>query len=226
MSKNNAPPAQTRGAETAPKFPYTTKPGSLRRFLKEVPNRPKPNKIDDDLLRGYGFSGGNDYTIVRVLKAVNLINAQNEPTPVYAEFMHIDTGARALGPEIRRVYAPLFQASHKPWEESNVKLKNLFRIHSGGSDSAVDLQIQTFKALCEYAVFEPVPAGGSGGGSSPQGTAGQRDESSGSSGTSKGQPVVNINLHIHLPENKSRRDYEDIIEDIGKYIFGRTTDRS
>jgi hypothetical protein len=35
------------------------------------------------------------------------------------------------------------------------------------------------------------------------------------------QPIVNINLHIHLPENKSRRDYETIIEDIGRYIFGR-----
>lgn len=33
--------------------------------------------------------------------------------------------------------------------------------------------------------------------------------------SSLGGPIVNINLHIHLPENKSRRDYEDIIEDTG-----------
>jgi len=34
-------------------------------------------------------------------------------------------------------------------------------------------------------------------------------------------PAIHIDLHIHLPENKSRRDYEYIFEDIARYIFGR-----
>jgi hypothetical protein len=37
--------------------------------------------------------------------------------------------------------------------------------------------------------------------------------------------VVHIDLHIHLPENKSRRDYEAIIEDIGRYIYGKNLTR-
>lgn len=40
-------------------------------------------------------------------------------------------------------------------------------------------------------------------------------------GAATGAAVVHINLHIHLPENKTRRDYEAVIEDIGRYIFGR-----
>ena len=31
--------------------------------------------------------------------------------------------------------------------------------------------------------------------------------------------AVNINLHIHLPEGKSSRDYQYIIQDIAKYIY-------
>jgi hypothetical protein len=209
-------------AETNPKFPYTTKPASLRRFLKDIPQKPKPPKFDMDMLRSWGFSDANDHSMLRVLKAVKLVNDKNEPTELYTQFMSLDHGAEVLGPEIRRVYAPLFQASHKPFSESNEKLQNLFNIHSGGGTRALDQQIQTFKALCENASFDSsftaknpsakgVPA------ADTQGRNGAGDSDSGQ------KPTININLHIHLPENKSRRDYEDIIEDIGRYIFGRNT---
>ena len=228
MSKGKASQVPLRAkrtkADTTPTFPYTTKPASLRRFLKDIPKRPKPSKFDISLLKSWGFSDQNDHSMLRVLKAINLLNDKNEPTELYTRFMVIDGGARAIGPEIKRVYAPLFQASHTPYTESNDKLQNLFNIHSGGGERVLEQQIQTFKALCENASFEQVdmPAGGgnsaeiSGGGHVVSGS-----QSEGSRGD--GGPVVNINLHIHLPENKSRRDYEDMIEDIGRYIFGRNT---
>jgi hypothetical protein len=34
-------------------------------------------------------------------------------------------------------------------------------------------------------------------------------------------PPIKIDLHIHLPENKTTRDYEAIIQDIARYIYGR-----
>ena len=207
-------------AETKPKFPYTTKPASLRRFLKEVPKKPKPQRFDMALLRSWGFSDANDHSILRVLKAIRLLNDKNEPTELYSQFMLIDGGAKAIAPEVIRVYAPLFQASHTPFNESNDKLQNLFNIHSGGGDRALDQQIQTFKALCENTSFDAagsgvVPGTGNAGTGAVDGSGGS------STGNQLAPPIVNINLHIHLPENKSRRDYENIIEDIGRYIFGR-----
>lgn len=199
------------------KFPYTTKPASLRRLLKEIPKKPKPSRFDRDLLRSWSFGDTNDQTMLRVLKAVTLLNDRNEPTDLYSRFMSLDDGAKALGPEVKRVYAPLFEASLSPFQESNERLKNLFNIHSGGGDSSLDFQIQTFKALCENASFDQT----SGSTTVVQATGvGIATGIPLSSGAMSG-PVVNINLHIHLPENKSRRDYEDIIEDIGRYIFGR-----
>jgi hypothetical protein len=206
-------------AETAPAFPYTTKPASLRRFLKEIPKKPKPTKFDKSLLKSWGFGDSNDLTMLRVLRAVSLVNDKNEPTELYSRFMVLDSGAKALAPEIRRVYAPLFQASHKPYDESNEKLRNLFNIHSGGGDRALDQQIQTFKALSENTSFEADSS------STSVVNATVNEASGGDTGNQSsvndGRPTVNINLHIHLPENKTRRDYEDIIEDIGRYIFGR-----
>jgi hypothetical protein len=214
--------ARTSGArqkaETEPKFPYTTKPSSLRRLLQEIPKRPKPPKFDRSLLQSWGFSDANDYSMIRVLKAVGLIGSTNEPTELYSQFMHIDGGAAALGKPIKRVYEPLFSVSHAPYSESIEKLQNLFNIHSGGGVRALDQQIQTFKSLCDYASFDdPLQARQQGAIASPNpGT-----DSTKSSPPDATAPAVHINVHIHLPENKTRRDYETIIEDIGRYIFGR-----
>lgn len=201
---------------TSPKFPYTNKPGSLRRFLKDVPNKPKPIKFDQTLMRSWGFKDTNDMTMLRVLKSVDLLNDKNEPTDKYSQFMRLDVGAKILGPEIQRVYAPLFQSSLKPYSESNENLKNLFNIHSGGGDRVLDFQMQTFKALCDNASFDDVLVGVSG----AAGMSQTMPSSAGGALTAAGADI-NINLHIHLPENKTRRDYEIMIEDIGRYIFGR-----
>src|SRR5713226_7154194 len=92
---NQAPRTKT---DSRPKFPYTTKPASLRRLLKEIPKKPKPQKFDMGLLRSWGFSDANDYSMLRVLKAVNLLNDKNEPTELYTRFMNLDEGAKILGP--------------------------------------------------------------------------------------------------------------------------------
>lgn len=206
-------------ANTEPKFPYTTKPSSLRRLLQEIPKKPKPPKFDKELLKSWEFSDANDYSMLRVLKAIGLLDSDNKPTEIYARYMQLDGGAAALAEPIKKVYEPLFHASHTPYKESLEKLQNLFNIHSGGGERALDQQIQTFKALCEYASFEtlmpiaiqvPNPPG------LPARTGSQIVQ------TSSDGAAVHINVHIHLPDNKSRRDYEAIIEDIGRYIFGRT----
>jgi len=157
--------------------------------------------------------------MIRVLKAIGLLDSSSEPTELYSQFMHIDGGATALSEPIKRVYEPLFHASHAPYKEPNDKLKNLFNIHSGGAERALDQQIQTFKALCDYASFDNslrVPQ---------QPLNATANTTSGSAMSVQPGDVaspVHINVHIHLPENKTRRDYEAIIEDIGRYIFGKT----
>jgi hypothetical protein len=83
------------------------------------------------------------------------------------------------------------------------------------------LQAQTFKALAEFAAFDgrstPTPGG------QPVGTGESRQQNGGTPGGSP-LPPIQVDLHIHLPENKTTRDYEAIIQDIAKYIYGRAID--
>jgi hypothetical protein len=156
---------------------------------------------------------------VGVLKKIGLLDAGGSPTTLYTEFMDKGSGAAALGRKLREIYQPLFNASHDPARESGTDLRNLFNVHSGGGEDAMRLQIQTFKALAEHASFD-----------ANSGQAGKTSvEKGGASSSENGGltlPPVKVDLHIHLPENKSTREYEAIIQDIARYIYGRKTDES
>lgn len=203
---------------TTPKFPYTTRPNNLRKFLTMIPAKPKPQKIDKTLVKSWGFGSNEDLSIIRVLKAVDFIGAKNETTEAYAKFMAPGSGPKVLGDAVRKTWAPIFNSSHAPHKEPDETLRTLFNIHSGGSEKTINLQIQTLKALCESADLSEgaatargTPAAQSSGGRSTADATGPL-----------GAPQFRIELHIHLPENKSRRDYEYMFEDIARYIYGRT----
>lgn len=211
-----------KAAQTSePKFPYTTEPKALRRLLSEIPKRPKPPKISMEILKSWSVSNNNNArTAINVLKKLGLVGPSGEPTPTYTAFMDKGKGPTVLGNVVKETYKALFDASHAPQKESDEQLKSLFNIHSGGGTDSMRLQIQTFKALCEYANFESSPNQASSGTPAGLGTA-----------SAAGQdpqiiPPIRLDLHIHLPENKTSRDYEAIIQDIAKYIYGRDIESS
>jgi hypothetical protein len=140
---------------------------------------------------------------------------------LYVEFMKTGVGPGVLAQRIRDVYRVLFENSHAPQDESSEELRKLFNIHSGGAEDTMRLQIQTFKALAEHANFS---AGGQASGAKdlrqPGGTQGSSTDPS-----ELRLPPIQVDLHIHLPENKTTREYEAIIQDIARYIYGREIDK-
>lgn len=198
-------------------FPYANTPGAPKTFLGEAPKRPKPSKINIDLLKSWGIRDSNARSILRVLKAIGLIDDGNRPTPSYETFMTPTAGPAKLGQLVQQVYAKLFETHHAPQDESTPTLTNFFHIHGGGSDVITKLQVQTFKALADYAIF------------SKNGSAATVDAAAPSlagaaiTTSNTGGPRVHIDLHIHLPPNKSAREYEAMFQDTGKYIYGPAT---
>ena len=183
-----------------------------------IPQKPRPAKIDQTLLKSWGFTDSNDYSMIRVLKAVGLVGADNTPSPDYIAFMHKGTGPTHLAHKIRQLYPALFNASHNPHKEPNDALENLFNIHSGGGSATMALQIQSFKALCDHADFSGNAAPSA---AAFTGISGGAKKFAVTGGAASGTPTIHIDLHIHLPGNKTRRDYEYMFEDIARYIYGR-----
>jgi hypothetical protein len=192
-----------------PRYPYTVAPKSLRRFLELVPQKPKPPKITTSTLRTWGFKSGNDLSILRVLKEIELLSPAGEPTQHYGDFMKTGTGAAALGRQIKKSYEALFQNVSNPEKSSNDELRNFFNINSGGSERTIQLQIDTFKALVAYATF----------GDNDPLAQDSLEHSANDSGSPVGTPAIRIDLHIHLPENKSKSDYDAILESIANHLY-------
>lgn len=192
-------------------FPYTTKPNSLRRFLELAPKKPKPPKIIGDTLKVWGFKDGNDASILRVLKKLELLSSGGETTDYYAEFMKQGTGPEALGQRVKIVYETLFQNVPNPEKASNEDLRNFFNIHSGGSEGTIKYQIETFKALADHSSFNGAGAG-------TEKSENSVGDSPSGSGTMQ-EPEIRIDLHIHLPEGGSKTDYESIIENIARHLY-------
>ena len=142
-NKTKKPSRAKKGHETSsqPSYPYCTVPKSLRRFLEMVPQKPKPPKVTTSTLQLWGLKSGNDASILRVLKTLELLGPNGETTSPYAEFMRKDSGPAALGTKIRATYAKLFENVTKPENASNEELINFFNIHSGGSEATIRLQV-------------------------------------------------------------------------------------
>lgn len=194
----------------SPRFPYCTVPNSLRKFLEMIPLKPKPPKVIGATLKVWGLKNTNDQTILRVLKKLGLLSPAGEPTAHYTEFMKKETGPAVLGERIKAVYETLFQNVKNPEKATTEELTNFFNINSGGGEKTIRFQIDTFKALAAHATFDDVS---------------QLGQSSTSTGDDNGarkstnEPVLRIDLHIHLPENKSKADYDAIIESIANRLY-------
>jgi hypothetical protein len=204
-----------------PKYPYTNIPGVLRKVLQAIPGKPKPVKLDPKLVVSWGCAQSvtsNLRGALLVLKKIGLIATSYDPTALYVEYMNRATGPAALGAKIRDIYSEIFNASHSPQSENDETLEQLFNVHAGGSENLVRLQMQTFKALCDSATFT-APATRAATTRGEPTSIEHTDPGGGHSGPSL--PPVKIDLHIHLPENKTTREYEAIIQDIAKYIYGR-----
>ncbi len=201
-------------SSSKPKFPYTTTPSALRKFLQEVPKRPKPGKVDFPLLQTWGLKDSNARTIIGVIRELGLIDSSSIPTDNYINFMRNETGAASLSVRIKETYAKLFETNLEPYKDSQENLKNFFNIHSGGGEKAIQLQVQTFKTLCEYADFSStIIESNAPPSNSPRVSAPVPVQQNG--------VQIHINLHIHLPENKSRADYEESFKDIAKNIIDK-----
>ncbi len=130
-----------------PKYPYSTTTNSLRRFLEIVPNKPKPPQVVTSTLKVWGLKNTNDYTILRVLKALGLLSPNGEPTNFYIDYMKKETGAAALGQRIKIVYKDLFDNITNPEKAPDEELKSFFNIHSGGGEATIKYQIEILTPL-------------------------------------------------------------------------------
>jgi hypothetical protein len=206
---------QERGS---PRYPYTSYPNLLRRILTEIPKRPKPPKLDKALLSSWGIGDNNAGSAVKVLIKIGLLDTNAAPNEKYEAFMG-SAGGATLSSLVKSAYPELFAAEHRPYKD-DATVRHLFNVHGGTtSENTLKPLRETFKVLCEFGDFDSVLTDGGTGNDeeSHHGVGG-----GGGTGTgSRRAATFEIHVHIHLPEGRSSRDYEHMLEDIGRFILDK-----
>jgi hypothetical protein len=215
MAKKKTTKKQPAASYGEPKYPYTLTPNSLRRFLDMVTGKPKPTKVVGETLKAWGLKNTNDKSILRVLKDLGLLTQSGEPTESYVGYISGAKGSSVLGAQVKRVYKELFDHITNPATAGHDELKDFFKVYGGGGEQTTKYQIQTFKVLVEHSTFgalDPLDPGSQkiSNGLPTEGTRLPLPAES---------PAIRIDLHIHLPENKSRTDYDSIIESIANHLY-------
>ena len=199
-----------------PKYPYVYTPTALDRFMKQISEKPTPGTVDYDLLKAWGFNNSNDKKITTVLKEIKFLDGNGSPTENYIAFKSNQNGSEVLGKYLQDRYDKLFTtvSNYNNPEE----LHSFFNTFGGGGEDVVKLQVRTFQALANHATF---------GSSDPLSTS--RDDVQNNNGSDESTPkqmgtasaAIHIDLHIHLPENKSKGEYDSILESIANHIYNR-----
>lgn len=194
-------------------YTYTIVPNSLRRYLKGIPSRSIPTKVDAKHLKSIGFKNSNDRGIIRVLKAVKLIDQSGVPTEDFRNFRDASRGPIILASRIREAYKGLYDTYYDAHKQSDENLRNFFRSQGDLADAAVSYQVATFKALSEFADFQ------TGSTATNEAEASRVQGTAISQGTTQQIPTIHIDLQIHLPDSADPAVYDQIIESIAKHIM-------
>ena len=202
----------------ATNFAYTSVPNSLRVFLKGIPQRAVPPRITRQHLKAIGLKSSNDATIISVLKFINLVGANGNPTEEYKQFRDRTKGPVVLANEIREGYKALYDTYEDAYAQSDDVLRNFFTANTSVGPRAVQYIVATFKVLCEFADFsKPSEAVAAAGDGSPSVSAMAKD------GLRVSGPQIHVNLEIHLPDAKDPETYEAIFDAMARKLLKKIT---
>ncbi|BBO24651.1 conserved hypothetical protein [Candidatus Nitrosymbiomonas proteolyticus] len=209
---------RTTGAVGSPKYPYTISPGSLKKFLEQVPKKPKPPKVNLAQLKGWDIKDNNAPTIVKVLASVGVLGTDGVPTELYERLMKGGVGEKELAANIKSVYKEFFEAEHEPYKDEGTVTK-LLHIHGGTEAKAtIGRMRETFLILCRAADWS--------------GASSAKDKSGPSKGketTVRGAdfeqncelagPSVVINIQVTLPSGADEKSYDAFFASMRKHLW-------
>lgn len=208
------------------KYPYTTVPNNLRKLLQKLPTLGAPPKATQKWLESIGFSGGNNRSLLPVLRHIGVINQSGEPTEYWTALRSGDKAKFADA--VRKGYADLFTTYTDAHEQNAETLQTFFRTHTGLGEKAQSFCVRTFKVLVEFGDFDKptktkakvaevaeeredkLDLGSAGGGGGGDG-----------GGKPTPQPfALTVNLQIELPPSADGEVYDRLFAAMAKHLKG------
>ncbi|KUI04451.1 DUF5343 domain-containing protein [Mycobacterium sp. IS-3022] len=206
---------------------YTTTTGKLSLLLKKIRETGIPPKANTAWLKSMGFNGGNDTTMLRVLRYIGFIDAASAPTPAWSEYRGRDH-KEVLGRAIKTGYQDLYAVYPDAHDQPNTDLAHVFSTSTKSGKAVVDKMVATFKALVAEAEFSSDGSVASASNDQETGAAtnGASQVASAPSPTVLARTptaanglTVNINVQLTLPEGADEQTFEAFFKAMKTHLF-------
>mgnify|MGYP006276119035 CR=1 FL=1 len=201
-------------------FPYVQSPSKLSSFLQTLPGHGVPEKLSVTTLKSWGFSSSNDRAFISVMKFIGFIDTSQRPTELWTKARGDLKAAVAEG--VISGYSKLYSLLPDAHRKDDEALKNFFSANSTVGSGAISKMVSTFKALASLGDFSKV-----GEGSAASDSSGESNDQNASTPpvvnpgpkASAGGPSVNINIELHVPEDKTGEVYDKFFAAMKKHLF-------
>lgn len=214
------------------KYPYTSVPNNLRKLLAKLPEIRSPQAASQTWLESIGFSGGNNRTLLPVLRHIGVISTDGAPTEYWTAVRAIDKAKFADA--VRNGYSDLFAVYEDAHKQGPDALRTFFRTHTDLGDKALSFCVRTFQVLTEFGDFETQTATKARVHEVAQqraddledaALAGEPEADAPRRGAPRqSQPFsLTVNLQIELPPSAEGEVYDKLFAAMGKHLRGRIT---
>jgi hypothetical protein len=137
---------------------YLTSTKNLKDILTSMQQAQAPKQFSVSFLQNLGYKSSADRLMIGVLKSINFLTANGQPTPRYFEYLDQTQSERVLAEAIREGYSDLFELNVKANEWTREEVKNKLKTLTQGqfSDDVLGKMATTFVALAGQADFDAV----------------------------------------------------------------------
>jgi Family of unknown function (DUF5343) len=208
---------------------YTTVPNALEKLLDKIPTLGRPDKVNSSWLASIGMGGGNNQSMIRVLKGLGAIGTDGVPTDTWTAIRAEDKPR--VGAAVRTVYSDLFSIYPDAHKKDAEALVAFFRANTDLGEKAQRLSVQTFQVLCKFGDFSAEAAADA--------LAEHVQRESPPSGGSSKKPkereplmppavvvppvALTVNLQLQLPASADGDVYEKLFSAMAKHLKGLIT---
>ncbi len=199
-----------------PEYPYMNKIGTIRDFLKKIKEVGIPDKIAMKELLTLGFKSNNDRPIINILKFIGFLD-NGVPTDTYKEFRVASKSKSVMASSLKRTYSELFKVYPYADTQSIGDLRDFFASKSSFGQQVLGSQVNTFKALCDFADFQTTI---------PEGDQAIEPSEKALPITARTQQshlspatTININIQLQLPATDDSTVYDKIFQSLKKHLL-------
>jgi len=193
-------------------IPYTPLAGKIQEYFSKFQEVGIPDKVNKEWLKSIGFSSGNDYYIIRVLKAIKFLDETNVPSEFWRRYKDPTQSRTVLAEAIRTGYSDLFKTYEDAHRKDREALYAYFMSKTGKAKATVDLMVNTFANLCQLADFEALPL-------MPEKPEKLEKPEISVKPTKGVIPEIHINIQLHLPPTDDPSVYENLFKSLKKHLL-------